>query len=344
MTTNSICRAVVVVALATALPLSGGLTAVAADRAAGAVGVETSVRSDRLFAGAVSTDSPAHSTRSAPHRSGDAALEARLRAAIVSALGKRADDVSVSLHDRRGNTVVSHNPSLRNCAGSIVKALVLVALVRERREEGRTLSNYERSLARRMITMSDNDATSTLISRLGGRAGLQRVANALGMKDTEIAGSWGRTLTTAPDQARLVDAIVDGEAFTDRDDQAYVLDLMGKVVPEQAWGVGSVPSAADVALKNGWVPLEPRGWRVNSIGHVSAPDRDYTLAMLSYDNATMDQGVSVLDAVSKAVYQTLGSAEGSSSEDSQPTRLVFPEGAPDWLFGPGMAFPPYPAW
>lgn len=345
---RSSCRVAVIGALVASLPLVGGLPAVAADAPTSVT--PDAVATDGLASDAVASEATTGSAatgraaaRSAA-RSADAELESRVQAAIRRALGARADDVSVRLHDRRTNVTVDHNASMRNCTGSIVKVLVLVALVRERREDGRRLSANDRSLARRMITMSDNDATSTLLSRLGGRSGLQRVAQKLGMKNTSVEWSWGRTVTTAADQALLIDAIVDGDAFTDRDDQAYVLDLMGKVIPEQAWGVGSVPDAADVALKNGWVPLTPRGWRVNSIGHVTGPGRDYTLAMLSYDNATMDQGVRVLDAVSKAVYQTVGSAGKSSAGGAQQAAPAVPTGAPDWLLRPGMAFPPYPAW
>lgn len=329
MTKRSVTRIALVTTVAMALPLGGGSVALAAPDSSSQVTVQAV---------------PMRRAETPGSRSADQALQARLTAAITRAVGDRADDVSVVVHDRRSGVTVRHNPSLRNCTGSIVKALVLVGLVRARRADGRTLSNSERSLARRMITMSDNDATSALIARLGGRGALQRAARQLGMTRTQVAGSWGRTMTTASDQALLIDKIVDGEAFTDRDDQAYVLDLMGKVVPEQAWGVGSVPEEADVALKNGWVPLTPRGWRVNSIGHVSAPDRDYTLTMLSYDNGTMAQGVTVLDAVSKAVYRTLGTSGGSTAKGAQQVTFALPQGAPEWLVGPGTAFPPYPAW
>lgn len=279
----------------------------------------------------------------------DSAVQDRVTKAIAGAVGTRADDVSVSVHDRQTGTYVRHNASLRNHTGSIVKVMVLVALVRERRDAGLRLSNYERSLARRMITTSDNDATTTLFNRIGGRSTLQRLAGSLGMTRTEVSGSWGLTTTTAADQGLLIDRIIDGDAFSDPDDQAYVVDLMGKVVPEQAWGVGAIPESADVAMKNGWIPLESRGWRVNSIGHVTAAGRNYTLSMLSYDNATMDDGVKLLNAVSRAVYGALAAKPARSSEVSsgggeQRSAQRVPQGAPYWLVGPGTAFPPYPAW
>ncbi|MDO5712207.1 MAG: serine hydrolase [Micrococcales bacterium] len=326
-----------------ALPAAGGLTAAAAPEPAAPL-----LSSTGRVATSGGIGAPKAPAATAVLRSigTGADLEDRLSAAILRAMGDRAADVSVTVHDRLTDAYVRHNPSLRNPTGSIVKVLVLVTLVRERREDGRSLSNYERSLARRMITTSDNDATSALFDRLGGRSALQRVADRLGMTRTQISTSWGRSTTTAADQALLVDRIMDGDAFSDRDDQAYVLDLMGKVIPEQAWGVGSIPDTSDVALKNGWVLLEPHGWRVNSIGHVTAPGRDYTLAMLSYDSDSMEEGVEVLDAVAAAVYDTLedSSSDSKSMNDSRRGARTIPKGAPAWLHSPGAAFPPYPVW
>ena len=57
--------------------------------------------------------------------------------------------------------------------------------------------------------------------------------------------------------------------------------LMADVVPEQRWGVFAPESPrVHVAAKNGWGPL-PDGYRLNSVGWVSADDREYQLAILS---------------------------------------------------------------
>ena len=44
-----------------------------------------------------------------------------------------------------------------------------------------------------------------------------------------------------------------------------------------------------VAAKNGWGPL-PDGYRLNSAGWVSAPDREYQLAILSNSPAGFSYG------------------------------------------------------
>lgn len=234
---------------------------------------------------------------------------------ITAVLGSRADAVSVVVHDRRTDAVISHNTSLRNCTGSVVKVMVLVALIYERRSEGSSLTADDRELARRMITESDNDATTTLMQRAGGRSALDELAARVGMTRTQASAAWGRTVTTAEDQVRLLDAIIAGTAVRGAADRRYVLDLMAGVIPEQRWGAGTVPEGARVQLKNGWVELSPRGWRVNSIGHVVGPDRDYTIAMLSYDNASVTQGRLVLDAVSRVVYDGVDDRESAEDDD-----------------------------
>ncbi len=224
---------------------------------------------------------------------------------IAQALGGAAGDVGVVVHDRRNGATFTYHPDLVNSSGSIVKVLIVVAAIRQERGRGRGLSADQRALASRMIRRSDNDATTTLFRQIGGATTITSTARALGMTATAGASSWGRTTTTARDQVILMNALVDGSPAIGAGDRAYVLTLMRAVVPDQRWGVGRVPTGTIVAVKNGWVPLSPLGWRVNSIGHVRGQGRDYTIAIVSYRNATMDVGVGRVNTVSNLVYRSL---------------------------------------
>lgn len=128
---------------------------------------------------------------------------------------------------------------------------------------------------------------------------------------------------------------------------------MGDVIPEQAWGVGSVPASASAQVKNGWLPLATSGsrrktWRINSIGHVTGGGRDYTMAMLSTNGRSMDSGIATLDRVSEIVFDGVtalgrpaaGTAAHVSGQLTGPVSL--PAGAPSWFESPGAAFRPYP--
>ena len=159
------------------------------------------------------------------------------------------------------------------------------------------------------------------------------------MTRTKVQGAWGTTTTSAADQRLLMDRLVDGSSHLDKRDRAYVLRLMGQVTPEQRWGVGNVPRGAEVEVKNGWLPLDPHEWRINSIGHVTGAGRDYTLSVLSWDNESMESGVARTRKVSGFVWRTLGRAAEAGSDGVTPSggRAV----PPFWI-EPGAALPPHP--
>lgn len=259
---------------------------------------------------------------------------------VAKLLGSARDDVSFSVRDRTTGQTYTYNGDLRNSTGSIVKVLVLFTLIRERREDGKSLSTSQKRLAERMIRFSDNDATTSLLRQAGGRWALQRMAKDLGMSRTTMSGSWGRSTTSAADQRLLIDKLVDGTPHLSKSDRAYILGLMGRVTPEQRWGVGKVPAGNSVAVKNGWVPLSPRGWRVNSIGSVKGSGRDYTLAILSYDNASMNVGVERNRRISDLVWRKLGRNAGAAGfaatgSGASPAEVL------TWI-KPGAAVPPRP--
>lgn len=233
-----------------------------------------------------------------------------LTRAIIKALGSSRYDVSVSVRDRRTGSTYAYNSSLVNCTGSIVKVLVLAARIRKARAAGVGLTAYQKSLAAKMIKYSDNDATTLLFRAAGGAPAITRTAKALGMTGTTGHTSWGRTATTSRDQRVLLDKLVGGTTALSKTDRDYILSLMAGVVSWQRWGVGKVPSGVRVELKNGWVPLTPRAWRVNTIGHVKGNGRDYTIAILSYDNSTMDAGVGRVNRVASLVYSSLAKPWG----------------------------------
>lgn len=300
-----------------------------------------------LPAGAA-TGNPDAATTATQQPKGDAARPLRA-SEITRLLGSRRDDVSLSVHDRRSGNVFTYNGSLENATGSIVKVMVLVAVIQRRRESGRGLSGQQKALAERMIRYSDNDATNSLLAQAGGSSAITALAKRLNMKSTAGRGAWGRTTTTATDQRVLMDAIVSGRVLSPADRQ-YVLGLMRQVTPEQRWGVGTVPTRATAEVKNGWVPLAPRGWRVNSIGHVTGNGRDYTIAMLSYDNPSMEAGTSTLNRVSDYVYRNLGKRAGTSAvamggaSGSALDEANREEAVPSWIRSPGAAYPPRPWW
>jgi hypothetical protein len=175
---------------------------------------------------------------------------------------------------------------------SIVKLLVLRAA-----QARGPLSRTERALATRMITRSDNAATSRLWEMSGRDAGVARAAAAAGMRHTtrirHLLLRWDGWQTTAEDQVRLLVSISRGRSAADR----YTRSLMAQVVPSQRWGVGAVAGATGV--KNGWLPVGGR-WIVNSDGCVHRGGRTLCVSVLSTGSRTFAEGVRTVELAASA--------------------------------------------
>lgn len=236
----------------------------------------------------------------------DASILAR---AMDAALGTRAADVSAAAYDRSTGATFSYHPTLTNICASIVKVLILASVAHTRRVAGGSLTATDRDLAEDMITESDNNAATELYRRGGGAPAAQRVANALGMKNTRPNVRWGLTTTTATDQVLLVRALAYGHPFLQAADRAYIFDLMGRVDPGQSFGIGTLPQGVKgvkVQVKNGWLPYNPGLWHDNSIGHVQGPGRDYAAAILSTRNASDAAGRALITKAAAVLYTHLG--------------------------------------
>ncbi|HJY00062.1 MAG TPA: hypothetical protein VJ351_04525, partial [Streptosporangiaceae bacterium] len=94
-----------------------------------------------------------------------------------------------------------------------------------------------------------------------------------------------------------------------RDD---VLDLMARVIPSQRWGVPvGAPTSLTVHVKNGWLPLDPHGWRIHSIGAFTGRGGDYSIVVLTQDNPTMTYGIDTIEAIAKVINRDLNPAAKS---------------------------------
>ncbi len=81
---------------------------------------------------------------------------------------------------------------------------------------------------------------------------------------------------------------------------------MTHVDPDQAWGVSAgVASNATVAIKNGWLPLDPGDWQINSMGWIDGDGRDYIVAVLSDGNATEADGIDSIETLSALIWKEL---------------------------------------
>jgi hypothetical protein len=255
---------------------------------------------------------PAGSRKAQALEGGASAWDHRLAVALRPVLRGAAGSLAVGVIDRSTGAVAVYRRGLRVPAASIVKADILAALLLQRQRQRPALSNEDEDLASRMITGSDQNAT-TRLWRLAGAADGIAAANArLRLEHTtpDSAGSWGATITTVGDQlALLTDLTAAGSALTSGA-RAYELGLMQNVGADQRWGISAAASPGSAyALRNGWWQERPAGsWVVNSIGVLEHGGQQLLMAVLSDDQPSRATGIVLDDAAVVAAAECITSA------------------------------------
>jgi Beta-lactamase enzyme family len=201
---------------------------------------------------------------------------------------------------------------------SVVKLDILETLLA--RQAGGPLTQADQALATSMIEDSDNDAATSLWDEAGGADGIGTYNDRAGLSGTTpspcvtCAGfpwpGWGLTTTVPLDQLTLLKQLVvpGAHPLLSPAERSYALSLMKNVTPDQAWGVsGGVPAGVTVALKNGWLPLNPAStdWQVNSVGWISGAGRDYLIAVLSTGDQTEQYGIDTINGLSSLVWSAM---------------------------------------
>jgi beta-lactamase class A len=239
--------------------------------------------------------------------SSHAALAARISRGIEAARQGRESFVAVEVDDPGAGIVCRLDSGTHFDSASVVKVTILGTLLRDAQAAHRSLTSRERALAWAMITRSDNHAASALWDE-DGHVRLQRFLDAAGMTETVLDpdGAWGLTRITATDETKLLWLLLQPNRVLDTSSRDYELALMADVIPAQRWGVpAGAPRSLVVHVKNGWLPLAPFGWRINSIGGFTGHGQKYSIVVLTEDNPTMAYGVSTVERIAEAVNRDL---------------------------------------
>ncbi|MCS0605347.1 class A beta-lactamase-related serine hydrolase [Streptomyces sp. LP11] len=247
--------------------------------------------------------------------SGKSGLADKLKTDITAALKNRTGTVAVGLYDRGTNTTCTLRATTAFDSASTVKVTVLAALLWDAKKSGRYLTDTESDLATAMITQSDNDATSALWKQLGD-ARIQGFLTAAGLTKTVPGadGYWGLTQENVTDEQKLLRLVTAKNSVLSDNSRAYILQLMGQVIPEQRWGTpAGAPASVAVHVKNGWLERATHGWRVHSLGTFNGAGHDYMLSVFTQDDSTMDYGVDTIQAVARAVHKDLVPATKSTA-------------------------------
>ena len=224
--------------------------------------------------------------------------------AMAAFLKTRAGAVTAAAYNIKTKRLFIYNPSQHGDDASIAKVDILATALYEAQQRGTGLTPLEQELAEGAIENSDNDDAQSLWEIDGGNAAIAAFNARVGMTQTILdpQGAWGLYESTARDQILLLEHIALHNDVLSDASREYELDLMHNVESDQDWGVsGGVLAPATVALKNGWLPVGG-GWEINSIGQVSGRYRDYLLAVLTSDDASMPYGVETIEGISQLVW------------------------------------------
>jgi hypothetical protein len=162
-----------------------------------------------------------------------------------------------------------------------------------------------------MITVSDNDAASALWAELGGGGAVEAYLSSIGIDaiHPDSGGAWGDSTTSAKGVALLLAQLAWG-GILDENSRTLALDLMGRVVPAQGWGVTAGipgpdlrPSGSLMGIKDGWYPA-PEGWWLNSVGVIlpAGAKPAYVIAVLTAGQSSMAYGIGTIEAVGELVH------------------------------------------
>ena len=242
--------------------------------------------------------------------SSKAALATKLQKDVTAALANRTGTVSVGLYDRSTNTTCSLRATSSYDSASAVKVTVLATLLWDAKKHNRYLTDTEASLAKAMITKSDNDATSKLWKQLG-LTKIKGFLSAAGMTKTVPGanGYWGLTQINVTDEQKLLKLITAPNTVLSDNSRAYILKLMSQVISSQRWGTPyGAPSGVSVHVKNGWLQRSTHGWRVHSLGTFNGGGHDYMITVLTWGNSTMNYGINTIQGVAKVIHRDLAAS------------------------------------
>jgi beta-lactamase class A len=271
------------------------------------------------------------------------AVAATLSAGIAGALRGRRGDHAVAVYDPMAGISCQADGGLHFDSASIVKAVILAALLRWHQQAGTPLSPWEKHEATLMIIQSDNDAATDLWNEVGLRR-LRRFLSLAAMDETELDpyGYWGLTQATAHDEMVLLQLLTRPNRVLSAASRSYELGLMARVIPGQRWGTpAGAPAGVTVHVKNGWLP-DGTGWHVNSIGAFTRKRDYYLIAVLTDDNPTEQYGIDTIEDVARLVHRELGKARttGARLAASLTQRTAAPTAPSPWAVVPALPVPP----
>ena len=239
-----------------------------------------------LFCGGPAEAAPAPAEAEAAEAGGGASWRPNVAAAREYAAG-RLGQVSFAVRTERRLYGLAAWRTVP--AASVLKAMLLVAYLRQPDVRDRGLRRRDLALLAPMVRWSDNVCASR-VRDVVGNAGLVRLARRVGMRFFAPAAIWGLSRVDAADQTRF---FLHLERFVPRRHRRTALRLLRTVVPSQRWGIARArPRGWALYFKGGWgsgsgavdhqVALLRRGGRRLSVAIMTtgSPSHEYATETL----------------------------------------------------------------
>ena len=104
---------------------------------------------------------------------------------------------------------------------SVAKVAIMVTVMDQAIREGRALTEWEMSMLRPMITVSDNDTATALWEHVGGGAAVEETLRSMGLVNTvpNPMEAWGASRSTPNEVALLLAKIALGEVLDESNRQ-----------------------------------------------------------------------------------------------------------------------------
>jgi hypothetical protein len=185
-------------------------------------------------------------------------------------------------------------------SASVLKAMLMVAYLRQPSVRHRELTDDDRALLKPMIRWSNNATASRLVSMLGA-APLDDLALRAGMDHFRLRSPWGHSEITARGQSRFFRRI---ERLMPHRHREYGLRLLNRIVPSQRWGIPPVkPAGWTIHFKGGWG--DGSGVVTHQVALLKRGDRRVSLAILTTGNPSHPYGTDTIRGIAKRLLRGL---------------------------------------
>jgi hypothetical protein len=201
-------------------------------------------------------------------------------------------------------------------AASTIKSLVLGCTLTRFQDHGLAVLDAQTAgLVQRMISVSDNDATTSLVDKLGGLPALKACGSRFGATAITLSpNGWG--VTQIPPESLVAilrnllrpdSTVLDSNWIA----QARTYMLSSNIAQGERWGVGAgLPSDATYWVKDGWwttVPGDFRypGTRINSVGMVEEGSKWWITAIQGDRYASQAEGIAATELIASTVNNNL---------------------------------------